>query len=110
MKLMGVEGAKVLPEGAPGTTQDFILISDSRFVTKDVAEFDGLVKALVGGTIAIAWYFLTHLRVARNLMSSLRRHSTPTSTSTRSPSAKCSVSPWTAATATRLPSLMGGWE
>ena len=29
--------------------QDFILISDSRFVTKNVAEFDGLVKALVGG-------------------------------------------------------------
>jgi hypothetical protein len=77
IKLMGVEGAKILPDGAPGTTQDFILISDSRFVTKDVAEFDGLVKALVSGMISIAWYFLTHLRVLRNLMGSLRRHSNP---------------------------------
>jgi len=77
IKLMGVEGDKLLPDGAHGTTQDFILISDSRFVTKNVAEFDGMVKALVGGTIPIAWYFLTHLRVLRNLMSSLRRHSSP---------------------------------
>ncbi len=77
IKLMGVEGARLLPDGAPGTTQDFILISDSRFVTKNVAEFDGLVKALIGGRIPIAWYFLTHLRVLRNLMSSLRCFSNP---------------------------------
>ena len=56
---MGVEGASILPDGAPELTQDFILISDSRFVTKDVAEFDGLVKALIGGILPIAWYFLT---------------------------------------------------
>jgi hypothetical protein len=77
IKLMGVEGAKLLPDGVVGTTQDFILISDSRFVTKDVAEFDGLVKALIGGVIPIAWYFLTHPRVLRNLTSSLRRFSNP---------------------------------
>jgi hypothetical protein len=77
IKLMGVEGARILPDGALGTTHDFILISDSRFVTANVEEFDGLVKALVGGTISIAWYFLTHLRVARNLACSLRRHSNP---------------------------------
>src|SRR5437016_7145586 len=77
IKLIGVEGARLLPDGAQGATQDFILISDSRFVTKNVAEFDGLVKALVGGMVAIAWYFLTHLRVLRNLMSSLRRYSNP---------------------------------
>jgi hypothetical protein len=77
IKLMGVEGAKLLPDGVVGTTQDFILISDSRFVTKDVAEFDGLVKALISGAIPIAWYFLTHPRVLRNLISSLRRFSNP---------------------------------
>jgi hypothetical protein len=75
IKLMGVEGARILPDGPVGTTHDFILISDSRFVTKDVAEFDGLVRALVGGPLPIAWYFLTHLRVARNLWSSLRQFS-----------------------------------
>ena len=77
IKLMGVEGARILPDGPVGTTHDFILISDSRFVTANVAEFDGLVRALVGGAIPIAWYFLTHLRVARNLVCSLRRHSNP---------------------------------
>jgi hypothetical protein len=77
IKLMGVEGAKLLPDGPVGTTQDFILISDSRFVTATVEEFDGLVRALVGGAFPIAWYFLTHLRVARNLACSLRRHSNP---------------------------------
>ena len=77
IKLMGVEGRKLTQAAADETTQDFILISDSRFVTKDVAEFDGLVKALVGGMIAMAWYFLTHLRVLRNLMSSLRRYGNP---------------------------------
>jgi hypothetical protein len=77
LKLMGVEGAAVLPNGTPGTTQDFILISDSRFVTKNVAEFDGLVRALVGGWISIGWYFLRHLRVLRNLTSSLRRFGNP---------------------------------
>jgi hypothetical protein len=74
IKLMGVEGEKLLGNFA---THDFILISDARFVTKDVAEFDGLVKALIGGIMPIAWYFLTHLRVLRNLMSSLRRFSSP---------------------------------
>lgn len=77
IKLMGVEGARILPDGPVATTQDFILISDSRFVTANVAEFDGLVRALVAGAIPIAWYFLTHLRVARNLACSLRRHSNP---------------------------------
>ena len=75
IKLMGVEGARILPDGPVGTTQDFILISDSRFVTRNVAEFDGLIKALIGGPLLIVWYFLTHWRVARNLMSSLRHFS-----------------------------------
>jgi len=77
IKLMGVEGARILPDGLVGTTHDFILISDSRFVTANVAEFDGLVKALIGGKIPIVWYFLTHLRVAWNLACSLRCHSNP---------------------------------
>jgi hypothetical protein len=47
------------------------------FLLATVEEFDGLVRALVGGAFPIAWYFLTHLRVARNLACSLRRHSNP---------------------------------
>jgi hypothetical protein len=77
IKLMGVAGEKLLQNEEQETTQDFILISASRFVTKNVAEFDGLVKALIGGMLQMVWYFLTHLRVCRNLISSLRHHSNP---------------------------------
>jgi len=79
IKLIGVEGDKLLPDDPHGITHDLILISDSRFVTRDVAEFDGLVKAIVGGALKIAWFSLTHLRVARNLLGSLRRFSNPLS-------------------------------
>jgi hypothetical protein len=77
LKLMGVDGEKLLPNETQGTTHDFILISDSRFVTKDVAEFDGLVAALTGGVLKILWFFLTHPRAARNLRASLRQFNNP---------------------------------
>ena len=79
IKLMGVSGEKLIESDPYCTTHDFILISDSRFVTKDVAEFDGLVKGLRGGAPKLAWYFLTHLRVLRNLMGSLKKFSNPLS-------------------------------
>ncbi len=77
LKLMGVEGEELVQGGPDEKTHDFILISDSRFVTKDVAEFDGLVTSLTGGQVQLIWYFLTHLRVLRNLLWSLRRFSNP---------------------------------
>src|ERR1041385_2138943 len=77
LKLMGVGGEKLLPNETQGTTHDFILISDDRFVTKDVAEFDALVTALLGGAIKMLWFFLTHLRVAKNLWTSLKHFSNP---------------------------------
>jgi hypothetical protein len=77
IKLVGVPGDKLIDSDPHCTTHDFILISDSRFVTKDVAEFDGLVKGLRGGKLKLAWYFLTHLRVLRNLMSSLKKFGNP---------------------------------
>src|SRR3989442_5654600 len=80
IKLMGVEGARILPDGLVGTTHDFILISDSRFVTANVAEFDGLVKALIGGKMPILWDFLTPPRVAWSLACSLRCHRDPPAT------------------------------
>ena len=77
IKLMGVAGQKLEMTGTDDTTHDFILISDSRFVTKDVAQFDGLVSALTGGLVKIAWFFLTHPRAARNLWFSLKRFGNP---------------------------------
>ncbi len=79
IKLMGVAGDKLIDSDPHCTTHDFVLISDSRFVTKDVAEFDGLVKGLRGGMLKLGWYFLTHLRVLRNLMSSLKKFANPLS-------------------------------
>ena len=77
IKLMDVPGRK-LEMTAPGdTTHDFILISDSRFVTKDVAQFDGLVSALTGGLMKMALFFLMHPRAARNLWVSLKRFGSP---------------------------------
>ena len=77
IKLMGVPGEKLIESDPHCRTHDFILISDNRFVTKDVAQFDGLIKGLVGGLPKMAWFFLTHPRVLRNLMSSLRKFSNP---------------------------------
>lgn len=75
IKLMGVAGPKLEVTAPADTTHDFILISDSRFVTKDVAQFDKLVAALDGGLVRMAWFFLTHPRAARNLWFSLKRFS-----------------------------------
>jgi hypothetical protein len=67
IKLMGVPGKKVLDAEADATTQDFILISTDRFVTANVREFAGLIRAMTSGTLSVIWYFLTHLRVGLNL-------------------------------------------
>lgn len=77
IKLMGVGGVKLIESDPECGTHDFILISDDRFVTRDVAEFDGLIRGLVGGLPRLGWYFLTHLRVLRNLVSSLKRFANP---------------------------------
>jgi len=77
IKLLGVDGQKLLATESDSPNQDFILISDSRFVTKDVAEFDGLVRSLIGGPSRVRWFFLTHWRVARNLFGSMRKHGNP---------------------------------
>lgn len=77
IKLMNVDGRKLEMNGTDDTTHDFILISDSRFVTRDVAQFDGLIAALTGGAVKMVWFFLTHPRAARNLWFSLKRFRHP---------------------------------
>ena len=73
IKLMGVPGPKLQAESPDEATHDFILISEDRFVTQDVAQFDGLVGALTGGPLRMVWFFLCHPRAARNLRVSLKR-------------------------------------
>ncbi len=77
LKLMGVPGEKLLTTDPGCTTHDFICISEDRFVTKDVAGFDGLVAGLTGGVLKLLWFFLTHPRAARNLIVSLRKFGNP---------------------------------
>jgi catalase len=81
IKLMGVEGEKILDVEKHEQTQDFILISHPVFVTKDVAEFRQLIKAMTGGFLHLGWFFLNpfnlHLRSLKNLWTSLQRYGNP---------------------------------
>ncbi len=77
IKLMGVPGEKLLEEERDEQTQDFILISTPVFVTKDVREFDGLLKAMTSGTLPQLWFYLTHLRVIRNILRAIKKAANP---------------------------------
>lgn len=80
IKLMGVAGDKLLEAERDAQTQDFIVITTNVFVTKDVAEFDGLIKAMTGSTWAKISYFATHWRVIWNLIKSLKKFANPLQT------------------------------
>lgn len=80
IKLMDVGGEKILDEEKEEQTQDFILISTNVFVTKDVEEFDDLIKSMTGTLLAKAWFFLTHWRVVWNLYKSMRTFANPLQT------------------------------
>jgi len=77
IKLMGVPGEKVLEPEKDEQTHDLILISTDRFVTRDVEEFDELIKALTGSVLAKAWFFLNHWRVAWNLLKTMIKFANP---------------------------------
>src|SRR5215213_5505607 len=77
IKLMGVPGEKLLDEERDEQTQDFIVISTPVFVTKDVREFDGLLKSMESSLPAQLWFYLTHWRVARNVLRSLKKFANP---------------------------------
>jgi hypothetical protein len=77
IKLMGVPGKKILEHEEDETTHDFIVISTNVFVTANVEEFDGLIKALTTNIFAPLWYFLTHWRVGLNLWKSMIKFANP---------------------------------
>lgn len=79
IKLFDVKGPKLLDGHEGSETQDMILISHDAFVTKDVQEFDALIKALFRGRLSFLGFLATHLRVARNLLRSLGSHESPLS-------------------------------
>ncbi len=77
IKLMEVEGEKLLEEEKHEQTQDFVLISTDIFVTKDAAEFEHLIASITAGKLRVVWFFLTHLRVLFNLLTSNKRFGSP---------------------------------
>ncbi|QAU35270.1 catalase family protein [Janthinobacterium sp. 17J80-10] len=77
IKLMGVPGEKLLERQKNALTQDFILISTEAFVTRDVAQFDDLIKAMTGSLWAKICFFGVHWRVIRNLFRSMRKFANP---------------------------------
>ncbi len=77
IKLMGVPGEKILDQEKNEQTHDFIVISTNVFVTKDVEEFDDLIKSFTGNIFAKIGFFLTHWRVGWNLYKSMIQFANP---------------------------------
>jgi hypothetical protein len=77
IKLMDVPGRKILEQEEDEQTQDFIVISTNVFVTRDVGEFDALVKSMTTGVLPMMWFFLTHWRVGWNLFTSMKKVANP---------------------------------
>jgi catalase len=77
IKLMDVPGDKLLESERHEQTQDFIVISTNVFVTKNVEEFDALIKAMTGSILSKILFFATHWRVIWNLVTSLKKFANP---------------------------------
>ncbi len=64
IKLMGVEGEKILPGLEEAPTQDFVFMSTQIFVTKGVKGFADMLGAIrKKNKLNAAWHFLTHPRL-----------------------------------------------
>jgi Catalase len=81
LKLMGVEGEKLIETQKDAATQDFILLSTNQFLTKDGKDFYKLVesgalnkKKSLSDYLGITWYFLFRPRVALSLFRGLRKY------------------------------------
>lgn len=77
IKLMGVAGDKLLEGQRHEQTQDFVLISTHVFVTKNVEEFDLLIRAMTGSGWQKIGFFAFRWRVIWNLLTSMRRYANP---------------------------------
>lgn len=79
IKLLGVEGEKLLENEKHEMTQDFLLISTPRFINQGVIDFHELLEAVRAGGLKVLGYFLnpldSHLRVLWRVVSSLKKHS-----------------------------------
>jgi hypothetical protein len=63
IKLLGVEGDKILPEERNETTQDFVLLTHPQFPVADVFEYITFMNAVFSGKPV--WFFLNGLNPLR---------------------------------------------
>jgi hypothetical protein len=74
IKLLGVDGFKLLDGQESCRSHDFILTTREGFLVKDAAEFSDLIHAMVHGPAALAGFLFTHPRAALALLRARRRH------------------------------------
>lgn len=78
IKLLGVEGEKLLENEKFETTQDFLLISTPRFINQNLIDFYELLEAVRAGGLRVLGYFFnplnSHLRVLWRVVRSLKKH------------------------------------
>jgi hypothetical protein len=78
IKLLGVEGEKLLENEKHETTQDFLLISTPRFINRNLIDFYELLEAVRAGGIKVLGFFFnpfnSHLRVLWRIATSLKKH------------------------------------
>ncbi len=78
IKVLGVDGEKLLENEKDVTTQDFLLISAPRFINRNVIDFFEFLQAVSGGPLKILGFvfnpFNSHLRVLWNVATSLKKH------------------------------------
>ncbi len=60
VKVMGVAGPKLLEDEAGASTQDFLLMNSNVFFVKDAKGYVSFQKALNGGALSLAGWFVTH--------------------------------------------------
>jgi len=81
IKLLEVDGEKLLEDEKFEKTQDFVMISHNVFPAKNVAEFFALQEAFDAGILRLMWFFFNpfdlHLRVAKNLLGALKKYANP---------------------------------
>jgi len=78
IKLLEVEGEKLLEDEKFETTQDFLVISTPSFINQSVIDFYGTLQAINGGPLKLIGFFFnpfnSHLRVLLNIVKSLKKH------------------------------------
>jgi len=75
IKLLGVEGDKLIDGEEHSKNHDFLLISHNRFMSPDVQEFSALTAALTSGKLAR--YLLTHPATAVRVIRAMGKHPSP---------------------------------